>query len=357
MVNPYESVQNIKTMPPVVESFLDPDQAAKVWPQEIATNPYFIRQIKERKKVSDALEAVTSRLPRPDITLQDAIEQGLVTEQQVAELYEGLSNIIDEEEGKRLILYIPFEFLFVTDNRFGNYLGSSASNFRNTYMNAWHSLLASHDVRANFVDGDVMEPEMLDRDYPRVVKAAHLIPKLVEVGFLEISEVFRLIMETDDDILKASIIDTIPILYDLGYIELNQIRNSRNADVSLLGNALSTHADTQKSIEEIPIVSLTKLKDQLRIKMTDIDRREYGDVTPARKAWLQSDAKQKIIASLGNSLEQAIVDGSLSAEEIADFISEHIEDEVLYLLIELRGIRLVQNHIKCQNRFNKLTIN
>lgn len=191
-----------------VESFFNCRQAREFWPEEIVKNEIFMRQIKQRGMLNRRLSDIIKSLPRPDIHLEAAINQGLVAENQIAELYDSLSDLLSDDEYKRLILYLPFEFLptkmWHTSN---GKLQQVISRFKRTYIKTWKRLLWVHNVRANFVDGDVMEVGWRASDPPRVVKAAHLIPKLIEHGLIKPGDVFNIMEETDDQTLKDSIAD------------------------------------------------------------------------------------------------------------------------------------------------------
>lgn len=236
--NNQESIQKISLNPPVVESFLDPARAVEVWPEDIATNKIFLEQIEMRKELNEHLDDILKCLPQPDLSLQAAVVQGYITEQQVAELYESFSKLLkDGPDYSRFILYCPFEFLpNTTWNPATEELQQSADKYRGAYMKAWESLLSVYDVRANFVDGDVLEEESRDSDVPRVVKAAHLIPKLVENGLMEFKEVIALMEKSDDQILKNSIADTLPVLADLGFITEKEIKFMEKSKDRLVSN-------------------------------------------------------------------------------------------------------------------------
>jgi len=191
-----------------VESFFDPVQATKIWPKSIAA------QTAQRKELIERLSDVIDRLPKPDMALETAINQGHVTKEQVAKLYTALSELLESDQDyKRLVLYLPFEFLPKAPER-----------FRQAYLKTWKRSLSIHDVRANFVDGDIIEEEQQAGNLPRVVKAAHLIPKLIENGFMEVKDILTLMEESDDQLLKESIADTLPVLADLGFLAEKEIR-------------------------------------------------------------------------------------------------------------------------------------
>lgn len=202
------------TLSIAVESFFDPVRIAEVWPESIVNNKILAQQIEQRKELKKRLEDVVSSLPRPDMPLEEAINQGHVTEKQIAELYASLSELLESgRDYRRLVFYLPFEFLPKAPER-----------FKQAYLKAWDSLLSVHDVRANFVDGDILEEEQQTGSLPRVVKAAHLIPKLVEHGLIEVKSILTLMEESDDQILRNSIADTLPVLADLGFLDAKEIR-------------------------------------------------------------------------------------------------------------------------------------
>src|SRR3989344_5349104 len=176
-----EKAEMIRPAPPAVELLLSPEQAVSVWPEHISENKEFKKQVEDRRQFNSRLDIILSRLPRPDISLPDAISENHVTEAQVADLYESLGDLLDNPDYRRVALYIPFEFLPDTRKKLGSEdFQRSAQELSQKFMEAWQALLSSHDVRANFVDGDVLEMESMTEDSPRVVKAAHLLPKLVE---------------------------------------------------------------------------------------------------------------------------------------------------------------------------------
>ena len=126
----------------------------------------------------------------------------------LTELHTELSNFLLNEENIRIILYLPF-----------NLLPSPGTTFADIYLRSWKKLLTANenDLRTNFVDGDVLEPELGEN--PRVRKAAHLIPELVERRLLSTSEAFAILEDsTEDKILQESILDVLPILADKNLI-------------------------------------------------------------------------------------------------------------------------------------------
>ncbi len=205
---------------PAIELLLDPEKAPGAWPEEVARNKEFIAQIENRRKFNHDLDAVIAALPRPDMSLEDAIARERITEEQAAELYTSLNRLIADPDYTRLILYLPFEFL--PDARWqpaSPDLADAITGFKSEYIKAWDALLDVQDVRANFVDGNVLEVQSRTQDLPRVVKAAHLIPKLVQLGILSIDDVIGRIQASTDFTYRQSMADALAVLADMGFIE------------------------------------------------------------------------------------------------------------------------------------------
>ena len=165
----FESIERISIAPPAVESFLSMDAAREVWPEHITENQEFQSRIESRQQLNEHLDAVIDNLPAPNITLEDAIVQGYLTEAQVTDLYSSMSDLLENgSDYRRIILYTPFEFLPDKKWRASTPgLQQQTQRFSTAYMSAWKGLLATHDVRANFVDGDVLDVESRTEDLPR----------------------------------------------------------------------------------------------------------------------------------------------------------------------------------------------
>lgn len=296
-----------------IESFFDPVRAAKVWPKSIVNSEVFTQQLERRKELNTRLNDVLNALPRPDMPLEVAIDQGYVTEEQTAGLYASLSELLESNQDyRRLILYLPFEFLpNKTWHPFGKKLQQALERFGRAYMEAWKRLLLVHDVRANFIDGDILEEDQQTGKLPRVVKAAHLIPKLVEHGLIEIEDVLTLMEENDDQTLRDSIADTLPVLADLGFIDERKIKPRK------------------KQVRPEPKI-----------------------ITEKRKIWLQQREKQKtvkdltqvVIPKLAGPFSENLI---LMAEEMRDIqkmaasIESNLElSKLIYPVVLVFGSRL-----------------
>ncbi len=295
--------------PSASEVLLDVGSAEKVLPKEVVDNPEFQRQVKERRQLSERLDTVFAALSRPDVSVQRAVELGELAEGQVAELYESLSKMLEEDsEYQRVLLYLPFELLPDADWKIktGD-LDDAALTLREKYLHAWDRLLGTHDVRANFVDGDVMDIETRDGDLERVVKAAHLIPGLMEKGWLEPGDVFELLKDSDP-LLVQSVADTIPVLLEKGLIE--------QIDLDRMGVGVKVPVRAEKpSLAEVTAGSVATW---LEAEFVRIDSEKHDGITKKREAWLRKDGKRIAIEQAGEMIAEALRDEEFNGNALLD---------------------------------------
>lgn len=192
---------SIIVVAPTVEALMNPSECNQLWGDlEIAS------QADERARCAKVLEKLFSSLPNPNTSLEAAIDQKMISPKLAGDAYNELSKVLSDPEYKRLLLYLPFDILprssWSTEDEA---LNQALSQFKDSYKHAWYSLLTIHDVRANFVDGDVIEVEYREGDLPRVVKAAHLTPALLSKGLVSYREIEELLQISDDPILQESL--------------------------------------------------------------------------------------------------------------------------------------------------------
>lgn len=202
--------------PPATELLLDPGRVGNVWPKE-ADDTEFMANLEARAGQARSITETLDELP-PGVPMADALEARLITEDQASGFYDALSRLLQDTDNKRLALYLPLELL--PDNRWHpehDALRSSLQQCAASYRTAWYSLLGAHDVRANFVDGDVLETEHRTQDVPRVVKAAHLMPALYERGLLSADELWSIAEHEGDPVLHHSAAEALAALHSITY--------------------------------------------------------------------------------------------------------------------------------------------
>jgi len=322
--NNNENLRSVNVTPPPIELLLSDPKNPSVWPEEISADNSFVEQMEGRKELIDRLNVILSKVHRPDITLAEMISFGQISENEVAELYISLSELLSDPDYARASLYIPFEFLPKQEMFYDSQLNQAAKNFTEAYMQAWYSLLNIHDVRANFVDGDVLEVEMRTEDLPRVVKAAHLIPELIEHGMLTTDDTLELIESSEDETLRRSITDTLPVLHDLGFISpenLSRLQSSKDDFVRDVANKIISYQSETAIEDAMQPVSFLDIKEKLQIEFTHADSAEHEElISEKRTKWLKEKNKNEVIDSLSDEICSVILNRKLEQSEIEEII-------------------------------------
>lgn len=114
-------------------------------------------------------------------------------------LYKSLNKLL-ESGNDRFVLYCPLYLIPAVD--WYRQYDEAVDAFSELFIQSWFRLLRVHDIRANFVDGDVPDIELAVDDFDMVVQAAYLTPTLVERGLIHRSQ-----LPTDDPVLTRSLED------------------------------------------------------------------------------------------------------------------------------------------------------
>ncbi|MFV0485483.1 MAG: hypothetical protein ACK5MU_04655 [Candidatus Saccharimonadales bacterium] len=170
---------------PPIEVFNDPAETEKIW-----GNPELTEQVRRR---SELARNISEYFGDED---NEELEQ---------KYFEAGAELLRDPEGRQVLLYLPL------DN-----LESAPTDFREAYVDAWQELLFVKDMRENFNIGDVFEPEARPGDPERVVKCAHLLPWLVKAEYVSAENIADLVENSDDAVLKRSVLDTRELLEDWG---------------------------------------------------------------------------------------------------------------------------------------------
>lgn len=329
---------------PAIESLLEPAIAKEVWSDVVTDNRFFVKQVEKRRKLISCHELICRSLPRLDISLRAGMREGFITEDQVSLFYDLLSELLESDNDyQRLILYLPFEYLPDMKKPFSNSaLKASAEHFCQAYLKAWKNLFIFYDVRANFVDGDVLEAELRTDDHPRVVKAAHLIPKLIEKGIIDFRSIVTEIESSENQIFKDSIADSFAVLADLGCItknELGVMESSKDRLVQNMAKLIVLYLEPK--IDPVQTTtnpsSLASLKNQLEAELPQIGSQDFGQITIKRKEWLRQKLEWDAISKIGGLISQLIIGNKVSRNEIGFYLTPEASSACQLALIE--GIR------------------
>ena len=131
------------------------------------------------------------------------------------DIYYTLIRFLLDPETRRIILYLPFGIL-----------KDAPLDFRETYLDVWYEMLGVMDVRENFHEGDILEPEARpDGRLERVVKCAHLTPWLIEAGYLTSRDIKEIILSYPNyEILLRSFKETWNIIREREILPPSELR-------------------------------------------------------------------------------------------------------------------------------------
>lgn len=166
-------------------------------------------QGQRRSEICEITDRVYSDLGTPCTGIDEAIKAGTLDPGLASKFYDSLREILSDADYHSLIYYLPFEVLPDVSSLASS--GNDAAEFIEAYRKAWFLLLGQSSVRANFVDGDVLEVGLRDGDLRRVIKATHLIPGLLQKGIITRTEIERLIREDKNGVLSSSLIEMLAL--------------------------------------------------------------------------------------------------------------------------------------------------
>ena len=214
--------QKLITVLPAIESLLAENGLKSLWPTEIKKNPVAVMHSEMRRNLLLKLGELFKQIPTTT-NIAEAVDSREINIKLVSETYELLANFLNiDPHHKRIVLYLPFELLPNKTWVPPPDLVRPVDFFIHAYMTCWRELLKEISVRANFSNGNILEPELSPNGQIMVCKAAHLIPQLVDKGFISTKTVVSILDESQNEILKSSIADVIPILADMSFLTLSE---------------------------------------------------------------------------------------------------------------------------------------
>jgi predicted nucleotidyltransferase len=313
-----ERISEQTFVPPAIESFSNKG-AAGVWPEEIANDPEF-EQIKNQQELVRNLDSVFSNIT-DEHSLLERFKDGDISDAELDTLYHSLTTFMESDKAHgRMALYLPFELLEIRpEDASSPLLRTAIEQFQTSYKKAWEGQLTVHDVRANFVDGDVLETELRTGDLKRVVKAAHLIPDMVERGFISIAEVIDTAEHSPDPLLVQNMSDalrTLPRDY-FSEADLETLSSSKQPALRSVPPAFDTNTAPELAEAEPP--ALTTILNNAKVKLENIENYEPDESTPARTAWLRKDAREKALTEASATLAEGLLKDTIDVETINDF--------------------------------------
>lgn len=164
------------------------------------------KEAEERRSLYGDIRNLFKRIPDPAMDIGSALENHLIDPDNLAEVYQNITNFLNTDpDNSRLVLYFPFEFLpnLKSSTPVSHELETAQRSFIEAYCDSWLRLLFESDTRANFVDGDNLEPGL--GTLSRVRKAAHFLPELYKRGIVtpDFVEEIKSINSDDQELISS----------------------------------------------------------------------------------------------------------------------------------------------------------
>jgi len=318
-------------VPPAVESLLAVGTGESMWPSIIQDNPEIRSQAEMRRILFKKLDLLFRQIPKATTEIAEAIDSGKINPETVAEIYELMADFLDADPYHRyLVLYLPFELLpNRTRQPLSDKFEASAHRLIRSYLACWHELLKENNVRANFSDGDILEPELSPNGQVMVCKAAHLIPKLVQKGIISAEYVLDLLDKSTNDILRDSITDVLPVLADMSL--LSGYNFPTQPQTKLITNRLTERGANW--LRKLPADSEFELQKLDMRAATD----QFRNMPKLRISWERQDRQNKLIDKYADEISAMMAEGSLSAWDISKFLAS--KPDTIPCLAVINGVR------------------
>jgi hypothetical protein len=325
---------DITVVPPVYESLFDVHRRGLLWPDSVLS-PEILAEIRKRECLASLLRNIFARLPRADWEMTSAIDSGLVSPAEAEEIYTRLAEFLEVGgQNARILLYLPFELIpdtqWQTESR---PLARSISRLHAAYLARWEDLLAFHDVRASFADGDILEDGLYEGPLPKVVKAAHLAWVLVRKHLITSHRVIELIETSRDEVLRQSLANAVKVMHDLNLIG-EELRGSSDLLLRGLATELQHQVEIPPSSHSLPsdLDQLKGLVPQIYAAVADLEERLgvlEGKVSPGRIRWLRQRDTEGVIRDFAGRISSALEKSLISMSDLKEFIWEFTSDELL----------------------------
>lgn len=321
--------RRIELVRPAVDQFFDEPENSFL-PPEIANNLELRNEAATRSELFALLGKIFTEVPDVGMDLEKAAKEGLLRPGELSLLYNRLSDFIEADKNNaRIILYLPFELLPEAGHLDEhNELSVAEKRFLNVYLKGWKALLYESEVRAHFVDGNVVEPELSGKPPRRVRKAAHLAPFLVKKGILSETDITEL-AETADDELKESLKESLNVIHDQKLAEETADQKSLEKETARLGgkalidSLLSDLSFQFKKIEERYQFNQSRLPANLQ----------------PRVEWERSDGKLKAIDLVSKEVKDGLAEKRISLSDL-EYLSNIGEAPAI------AGIRAIRDQVE-----------
>lgn len=323
-----ETFPDFTIIPSTTEALINMSSYTEFIPEDILNNPKLESEIRTRKKLSLEFSNVIKKINRSD--LYTALENKTISEKEILDLFTLLNELLKQDDlNKYIVLYLPFEILprknIETENE---ELRNITEKLISSLNEAWFKLLHVHNLRVDFTDGDVPEPEYRDGPLEKVVKVAHLIPEFLRRGIITSEDINNITQNSNDSVLSDSVKDTVSKFMDMN-VNLNEKESSAYESVATLAN------DLQKDIEGI-----------------NIDEKIIG----RRRWWLDLEARKNILENYSNVLSRSLKENKINVDELLQFSENNKKNEIINSLLikALKSFILNLSKEEAVNSFEKV---
>lgn len=325
-------------------------------PDEVKNNPELIKASMERKGLLENLENIYSKIPTLT-NIEDALDQNLITIEEIEKFYISIVELIEKDKNsQRLLLYFPFELL-------PNEKYEKLIFFKDFYRANWKELLNQIDLRENFNTGDILEKDLRNSPLAGVSKAAHLIPFLIEKNILSTTELLDILEKEKDIIVTDSILDTLRILTEKGYLkeeELKKLEDSNNINIKNTIKLIRYDQKEEKLEQngintENTLESLEEVFNLMNLEISNIESNitNKEKLTQERTKWLTKTEKERTI----NRYSKIIYQKFSNSGEIENVLkNEDLKEENLISIIKVIEKNIINSNQKDDyiNLLNKL---
>lgn len=316
--------------PAGVDLFLSGTGEENFLPNEVASNLKLLEEAAQRRKLSGGIGRIFEQMDDLDLSVDEALKKGLIKSEELAGIYQELTEFIGTDDNHdRIILYLPFQILpdLNAPEKQSAELAASQERFADIYKKAWIRLLFESEVRASFVDGDVLEEGL--GEPVRIRKAGHLIPEILKKGLISAEDALeQLELATEDELLQ-SLAEGLAVAQDEQLISQDNWRK-----VQAIGKAKPMVVSIlEKRVESFPKVLLRpekmtagevfgELVSSLTVNLATIEARnkpgseETKRITPARVKWIKQVERDQVIDNFASQVASELQNRRLGVKEI-----------------------------------------
>ena len=307
-----DTLLGLSVFPSPIESLLSTEQVASPWPQKLFSESSLGKETFLRQTAIQYLEKIYQSMPN-NADIKTAVDGTLVSISNAVLLYDSFCTLLNDPINDRLILYLPFELLpDALWHSTSSLLNFTKERFIQAYRASWHRLLSVEDVRANFVDGDVPEMEIC-RQLPRVVKATHLLPALIEKGLVTKETALQLVTDYPSSVLAESITAAL--------VSIQENESSKYLPPDVVMNY-----ETLAHLDNVFLRQITSFVLPMGI-------------SAARKHWLSQKHEESIVHTYGQQMARGILMEILSPRNLLEFLRHTMSEDIAHRTV-IRAMRI-----------------